>query len=368
MTTKVSTNQNAENQLPRRSASHSENVTDPTNQNSSSLKTSFLRRFNRLSAKTRTKYRNELRRSNSLLDLRTNQRSRSESTDRTSRIRDDSMRMRIDQSEGGTGLQDWIGRRLRNRGSTNQRAQSHSEASSPIGPSTTNQKGQTLPALNSGCTYVGNTLLKQKPRLRVRQSANQKSENIFSSANQDADNTSQDTLSIEDRILDYDPRRGRSNSCSRSGNSGPRGGTSGSELSDMEQVLFRAARLRSRRVRSASNETRGTDRTSQEWLKSMISSLAPYYIFFIGTLVFVNVKIQWNQILKKFDQRYFRESFYETNVYIFEVFLRFLYLMPKIAFETLPNFPQFLKFNYFFVEIDHLKTQIICRYLLWTPI
>ena len=271
MTTKVSTNQNAENQLPRRSASHSENVTDPTNQNSSSLKTSFLRRFNRLSAKTRTKYRNELRRSNSLLDLRTNQRSRSESTDRTSRIHDDSMRMRMDQSEGGTGLQDWIGRRLRNRGSTNQRAQSHSEASNPICPSTTNQKGQTLPALNSGCTYVGNTLLKQKPRLRVRQSANQKSENLFPSANQDADNTSQDTLSIEDRILDYDPRRGRSNSCSRSGNSGPRGGTSGSELSDMEQVLFRAARLRSRRVRSASNETRGTDRTSQEWLKSMNS-------------------------------------------------------------------------------------------------
>ena len=265
MTTKVSTNQNAENQLPRRSASHSENVTDPTNQNSSSLKTSFLRRFNRLSAKTRTKYRNELRRSNSLLDLRTNQRSRSESTDRTNHIHDESMRMRMDQSEGGTGLQDWIGRRLRNRGSTNQRAQSHSEASNPIGPSTTNQKGQTLPALNSGCTYVGNTLLKQKPRLRVRQSANQKSENIiFPIANQDADNTSQDTLSIEDRILDYDPRRGRSNSCSRSGQSGPRGGTSGSELSDMEQVLFRAARLRSRRVRSASNETRGTDRTSQE--------------------------------------------------------------------------------------------------------
>ena len=169
----------------------------------------------------------------------------------------------MDQSEGGTGLQDWIGRRLRNRGSANQRAQSHSEAMNHINLS--NQKGQTLPALNSGCTYVGNTLLKQKPRLRVRQSANQKSDNIiFPSANQDADNTSQDTLSIEDRILDYDPRRGRSNSCSRNGASGPRGGTSGSELSDMEQVLFRAARLRSRRVRSASNETRGTDRTSQE--------------------------------------------------------------------------------------------------------
>ena len=265
MTTKVSTNHNAENQLPRRSASHSENVNESTNQNSSSLKTSFLRRFNRLSAKTRTKYRNELRRSNSLLDLRTNQRSRSESTDRTNSnlIQDDSMRLKMDQSEGGTGLQDWIGRRLRNRGSANQRAQSHSEAMNQINLS--NQKGQTLPALNSGCTYVGNTLLKQKPRLRVRQSANQKSDNIiFPSANQDADNTSQDTLSIEDRILDYDPRRGRSNSCSRNGTSGPRGGTSGSELSDMEQVLFRAARLRSRRVRSASNETRGTDRTSQE--------------------------------------------------------------------------------------------------------
>ena len=266
MTTKVSTNQNAENQLPRRSASHSENVTDSTNQNSSSLKTSFLRRFNRLSAKTRTKYRNELRRSNSLLDLRTNQRSRSESTDRVNQnVDESSVRMRMDQSEGGTGLQDWIGRRLRHRGSANQRAQSHSEATNHVTSSAANQKGQTLPALNSGCTYVGNTLLKQKPRLRVRQSANQKSDNIiFPSANHDADNTSQDTLSMEDRILDYDPRRGRSSSCSRNGTSGPRGGTSGSELSDMEQVLFRAARLRSRRVRSASNETRGTDRTSQE--------------------------------------------------------------------------------------------------------
>jgi len=179
-------------------------------------------------------------------------------------MHDESVRIRGDQSESGTGLQDWIGRRLRNRGSTNQRAQSHSEASNQMNSTAANQKVQTLPALNSGCTYVGNTLLKQKPRLRVRQSANQKPDNIiFPSANQEADNTSQDTLSIEDRILDYDPRRGRSNSCSRSGASGPRGGTSGSELSDMEQVLFRAARLRSRRVRSASNETRGTDRTSQ---------------------------------------------------------------------------------------------------------
>ena len=71
----------------------------------------------------------------------------------------------------------------------------------------------------------------------------------------------------------------------------------------------------------------------------MISNLAPYYNFFIRALVFVNVKIQWNQILKNFDQRYFRESFYETNIYIFEVFLRFLHLMPKKAYKTLPNFP-----------------------------
>jgi hypothetical protein len=273
MATKVSTNQNAENQLPRRSASQSESrnnaSSDSSNQNS--LKTSFLRRFNRLSAKTRTKYRNELRRSNSLLDLRTsaNQRSRSESTERTTSIQNASMKM--DQSENGS-IQDWIGRRLRSRGSTNQRALSQSETKTDQRSSEVKNQTTTLPNLNSGCTYVGNTLLKQKPRLRVRNTQQPiNAQNAFQ-ANNDADNTSQDTLSIEDRILDYDPRRGRSSSCSR----GPAGsgfqagtpyigvnGNSGSELSDMEQVLFRAARLRSRRVRSASNETRGTDRTSQ---------------------------------------------------------------------------------------------------------
>ena len=270
MATKVSTNQNAENQLPRRSASQSENrnaSSDTSNQNQSSLKTSFLRRFNRLSAKTRTKYRNELRRSNSLLDLRTNQRSRSESTERT--IQNASMKM--DQSENGS-IQDWIGRRLRSRvGSSNQRALSQSDTKSDQRSSEVKNQTTTLPNLNSGCTYVGNTLLKQKPRLRVRNTQQPMSAKNGSNFNNDTDNTSQDTLSIEDRILDYDPRRGRSSSCSRGPGSGFHGtpyigvnGNSGSELSDMEQVLFRAARLRSRRVRSASNETRGTDRTSQE--------------------------------------------------------------------------------------------------------
>jgi hypothetical protein len=288
MATKVSTNQNAENQLPRRSSSQTENADSNSihqmssgGHSGSSLKTSFLRRFNRLSAKTRTKYRNELRRSNSLLDLRTNQNycSRSESADRTNQnsLLNLANQDAENQNHGTATIQDWIGRRLRSRGTSQVRALSSSDAKNQMPPthlrSNEAKSGQTttLPNLNSGCTYVGNTLLKQKPRLRVRNT-------IPPTQNaQDADNTSQDTVSIEDRLTpDYDPRRGRSSSFTRgittSGTtSGPAtssiNGTSGSELSDMEQVLFRAARLRSRRVRSASNETRGTDRTSQEWLK-----------------------------------------------------------------------------------------------------
>ena len=81
--------------------------------------------------------------------------------------------------------------------------------------------------------------------------------------------------------------------------------------------------------------------------------LHPLY-FFIRALVFVNVKIQWNQILiqtnekcKIFDQKYFRESFYETNIYIFEVFLRFSHFMPKITQEIPPKFRKFSKIFHF---------------------
>ena len=96
---------------------------------------------------------------------------------------------------------------------------------------------------------------------------------------------------------------------------------------------------------------------SNDFMKNQM--LHPLY-FFIRALVFVNVKIQWNQILiqtnekcKIFDQKYFRESFYETNIYIFEVFLRFFHFMAKITLETteiseiVQNFP-------FLIKIDHL--------------
>ena len=177
------------------------------------VKTSFMRRFSRLSAKTRSKYRNELRRSTSLLELESPTKS-NETTTEDSKDR---------------ALTDWLGRRLRGRNET--------------------KKPESV--------YIGDTLLKQKPRLRVRnlQKAN--------------------TLSHQE-VLDYEPSErqpraatigpsnpGRSRSLSDAVK--PRETTtSQSELSEMEQVLFRAARLRNRRGRSASIETRGTDRTSQE--------------------------------------------------------------------------------------------------------
>ena len=185
---------------------------------------SFLRRFSRLSAKTRSKYRNELRRSNSLLDLRSNSelRSQSEAT--------------IDQSDQSNNLlSEWIGRRLRTR---------HRDTveSRPAGSTVTSG---SLPE-----TYVGNTLLKEKPRLRVRNC--DKSATIA-------------TSSDKQRLIaaDYDPNRAKHKTLPALNSS-----SNCSELSDMEQVLFRAARLRSRRVRSASNETRSqthSERTSQEY-------------------------------------------------------------------------------------------------------
>lgn len=177
------------------------------------VKTSFMRRFSRLSAKTRSKYRNELRRSTSLLELESP--TKSETTTEADSNKD-------------RALTDWLGRRLRGRSET--------------------KKPESV--------YIGDTLLKQKPRLRVRnlQKAN--------------------TLSHQE-VLDYEPSerqpraatigpstQGRSRSHSDAVK--PRETTtSQSELSEMEQVLFRAARLRNRRGRSASIETRGTDRTSQ---------------------------------------------------------------------------------------------------------
>ena len=180
-----------------------------------SIKTSFMRRFSRLSAKTRSKYRNELRRSTSLLELE------SKAKSDENNVTEDSTRDKA--------LTNWLGNRLRNKKLEEN-----------------GKKQETV--------IVGDTLLKQKPRLRVR--------NIGKSS----------TLSGK---TDYQPETRQSRSATVGGGGSSRSHsynetksretTSQSELSEMEQVLFRAARLRQRqRGRSASIETRGTDRTSQE--------------------------------------------------------------------------------------------------------
>ena len=176
--------------------------------NDGSIKTSFMRRFSRLSAKTRSKYRNELRRSTSLLELETK---KNEATEV--------------ESKRDTALTNWMGNRLRQK--------------------KLEENGKKLESV-----VVGDTLLKQKPRLRVR--------NIGKSS----------TLGTRP---DYLPPERQSRSATVGAGARSRSYSeqkrdqSTSELSEMEQVLFRAARLRNRpRGRSASIETRGTDRTSQE--------------------------------------------------------------------------------------------------------
>lgn len=175
--------------------------------NDGSIKTSFMRRFSRLSAKTRSKYRNELRRSTSLLELETK---KNEATEV--------------ESKRDTALTNWMGNRLRQK--------------------KLEENGKKLESV-----VVGDTLLKQKPRLRVR--------NIGKSS----------TLGTRP---DYLPPERQSRSATVGAGARSRSYSeqkrdqSTSELSEMEQVLFRAARLRNRpRGRSASIETRGTDRTSQ---------------------------------------------------------------------------------------------------------
>jgi hypothetical protein len=210
---------------------------------------SFLRRFSRLSAKTRSKYRNELRRSNSLLDLR----SHSDIINQSESSRDP---ISPSQSEHSNSLlSEWIGRRLRTRqrDTVNKPKDDSHLPEKTVLPLHTQSDSQ-LPE-----TYVGNTLLKEKPRLRVRNCENSRSATLGTHTQTGA--------------ADYDPTGiGQKNPTGRSVRTLPNclnstskmNQSSSSELSDMEQVLFRAARLRSRRVRSASNETRHTDRTSQE--------------------------------------------------------------------------------------------------------
>ena len=190
-----------------------------------SIKTSFMRRFSRLSAKTRSKYRNELQRSTSLLELE-------------SKAKSDENNMTEDSTTRDKALTNWLGNRLRNKKLEEN-----------------GKKQETV--------IVGDTLLKQKPRLRVR--------NIGKSS----------TLSGK---TDYQPETRQSRSATVGGGGGARSHsynetksrettTSQSELSEMEQVLFRAARLRQRqRGRSASIETRGTDRTSQEIVNYTLNS------------------------------------------------------------------------------------------------
>ena len=115
---------------------------------------SFLRRFSRLSAKTRSKYRNDLRRSNSLLDLRSHSDLISQSESREP--------ISPSQSEHSNSLlSEWIGRRLRTR--------QRDTVNKPKENDHLSENSQ-LPE-----TYVGNTLLKEKPRLRVRNCENSRS-------------------------------------------------------------------------------------------------------------------------------------------------------------------------------------------------
>jgi hypothetical protein len=159
----------------------------------------FFRRF-RLSAKTRSKYRSELRRSNSLLDLRS-----------TNSDQSDIVEHQVEKSLAISSLE-WLRRRK-------QRCDA--------------ELSQKLEEM-----YVGNTLLKQKPRLRVR-NANlttvdpaHHSQSQFSPRNANSLPTNPP--------VDFDLERVPSTEQQRS---------------DMEQVLYRAARLRRRRDRSKSNET-----------------------------------------------------------------------------------------------------------------
>lgn len=195
-----------------------------------SLKTSFMRRFSRLSAKTRSKYRNELRRSTSLLEL-------------DSKAKSDEQLTEVDPTTTTTrdkALTNWLGNRLRNK--------------------KLEENGKKQDAV-----IVGDTLLKQKPRLRVR---NIGKSNTLGGGIKPADYTS--SPMPDHHIITRQSRSatvggGGQRSHSYNSESTTTATTSQSEMSEMEQVLFRAARLRQRqRGRSASIETRGTDRTSQE--------------------------------------------------------------------------------------------------------
>ena len=163
----------------------------------------FFRRF-RLSAKTRSKYRSELRRSNSLLDLRS-----------TNSEQSDIAEQQVEKSLAVSSLE-WLRRRK-------QRCDA--------------ELSQKLEEM-----YVGNTLLKQKPRLRVR-NANLTTADPATPHNSQSQFTPRNANSLPSNPPvdgDFDLERVPSTEQQRS---------------DMEQVLYRAARLRRRRDRSKSNET-----------------------------------------------------------------------------------------------------------------
>lgn len=197
-----------------------------------SLKTSFMRRFSRLSAKTRSKYRNELRRSTSLLELD----SKASSNEQLAEVYPPTAATTRDKA-----LTNWLGNRLRNK--------------------KLEENGKKQDAV-----IVGDTLLKQKPRLRVR---NIGKSNTLGGGIKPTDAHTASPMP-DQHIMRHSRAAtvGGGGQRSRSYNSESTTtttSTSQSEMSEMEQVLFRAARLRQRqRGRSASIETRGTDRTSQE--------------------------------------------------------------------------------------------------------
>ena len=180
----------------------------------------FFRRF-RLSAKTRSKYREELRRSNSLLDLRA-------TCDFLHEDAEDLTAVEVEKPTGGNASKnlDWLRRKKRAESEFNQKVDEE--------------------------TYVGNTLLKQKTRLRVRnanlnslgESTPQKI--ILKPGNCKKSNSlpPQNLSSVKKSDSSGNVTRGLSltRECS------------GEDRTDMEQVLYRAARIRRRRDRSKSGD------------------------------------------------------------------------------------------------------------------
>ena len=105
--------------------------------------------------------------------------------------------------------------------------------------------------------YVGNTLLKQKPRLRVR-NANLTGPDQTPSSTDPANNSntpSRKANSLPSNNFKLNPSTTTTSQPAYESDLTRVASTDQAHRSDMEQVLYRAARLRRRRDRSKSNET-----------------------------------------------------------------------------------------------------------------